>query len=92
MKAKLAAYKPEDRLNMDEFAFNYGAYPVRTMAFASEGQVSGRKEDKRRLTAVATTSQTGEKLTLWIIGKAAQPRSFRGANIQVRTLTNVDHL
>lgn len=82
MKTKLAPYAPEDIYNMDEFAFNYAKYPNRTMAFASEGRVSGHKEDKARLTGVATTSQAGEKVKLWVIGKSANPRCFKNVNIE----------
>jgi hypothetical protein len=84
MNEKLKHFPSENTFNMDELAFNYGAFPTTTMAFAAEGAVSGHKLDKRRFTAVAATSEDGEKLPLWVIGKAAKPHSFRkGSSVEV---------
>lgn len=69
-------YLPRDILNMDETGYFFRAMPQRSLVSGKDA-CKGGKFAKDRLTAVITCSMEGEKLPLLIIGKAANPRSFK---------------
>ena len=72
----LSRYELKDIFNADEFGLFYQALPSKSMHFKNE-QCSGGKFSKVRLTGLAAVNATGEKLPMFVIGKAAKPRCFK---------------
>lgn len=73
-------YLEDDIYNMDETglfwrsAVNHGLLST---------PLPGKKQDKSRITAVLCTNSTGtDRLPLWFIGHAQQPRALRGLNFE----------
>ena len=62
--------------NADEFGLFYQALPSNTMHFMDETCVGG-KFSKQRLTGLAASNAFGQKLPVFIIGKANKPRCFK---------------
>lgn len=76
LRGILEKYNQEDIFNIDESALFWKLLPCRTLAFQSE-KVYGGKMSKERVTFLVGSSMAGEKLPLLVIGKFANPRSFR---------------
>lgn len=83
-KGKLSAiikgYSPENIFNADETGLFFRALPNKTWALKNEKCTSG-KSSKERLTVLLCASMTGEKVDPLIIGKAKNPRCFKGSHI-----------
>jgi hypothetical protein len=77
-------YPPKDRYNMDETGLFWKALPDTTLV---ERQ-AGLKKDNSRISLVLCSNASGDdRLPLWIIGKAASPRCFKGINLQSMNMT-----
>ncbi len=72
-------YTAEEIWNLDETGLFYRALPDRTLALKG-ADCRGGKLAKERITVLLACSSTGEKYKLLIIGKAANPRCFKGVN------------
>ena len=72
----LSNYSLADIYNADEFGLFYQALPSKTMHFKDEKYVGG-KFSKQRLTGLAAGNALGQKLSMFIIGKANKPRCFK---------------
>lgn len=71
-------YDHNDIFNADETGLFYKCLPSRTLAFKNEKCVGGKKS-KDRITVMVGSNMTGtEKLKLLVIGKAKNPRCFKG--------------
>ena len=71
----------EQLYNCDETGLCYRMLPSKTLASRSENEASGMKKQKDRITLLACSNATGmHKLPLMFIGKAANPRCFKGIN------------
>lgn len=80
MRVLTDQYELHNIYNMDETSFYYHADAPRTLSRKST--VAGYKADKTRLTmAVATNADGSDKLPLLFIGRAANPRAFKGHNV-----------
>lgn len=75
-------FQRKDIFNADECGLFWKVMPDRTLSFKKD-KCSGGKKSKERITVVVGASAMGEKLPLWIIGKAKMPRAFRGKNLPV---------
>ena len=74
----LETYAPRDIYNTDETGIYFRALPDGSLTFSND-KLSGTKKSKERITALVTTNMDGtDKRPLLIIGKAKQPRCFRG--------------
>lgn len=76
----IEGYNPEDIFNADETGLFFRALPKKTLALKNEKCSSG-KSSKERLTVLFCASMTGEKLDPLIIGKAKNPRCFKGSHV-----------
>ena len=76
LPALLSNYKLENIFNADEFGLFYQCLPTKTYHLSGE-KCSGGKNSKIRLTGMAAASATGEKLPMFVIGKAKNPRCFK---------------
>ena len=72
----LSNYSLSDVYNADKFGLFYQALPTKTMHFEKEKCVGG-KFSKQRLTGLAAGNALGQKLPMFIIGKAKKPRCFK---------------
>ena len=72
----LSNYKLEDIFNADEFGLFYQCLPEKTYHLKGE-KCSGGKKSKLRFTGMAAASATGEKLSMFVIGKSKKPRCFK---------------
>ncbi|XP_053956218.1 tigger transposable element-derived protein 4-like [Anastrepha ludens] len=64
--------------NADETALFFKCLPTKTLAFKNE-KCFGGKQSKERITVLVGSNMTGsEKLKLLVIGKAKNPRCFKG--------------
>lgn len=77
----LSRYTLENIFNADEFGLFYQCLPNKTLHLKGE-KCSGGKHSKVRLTGLAAGNAYGERLPMFVIGKSAKPRCFKG----VRTL------
>ncbi len=73
----LSNYKLEDIYNADEFGLFYQCMPNKTLALKSE-KCTGGKHSKVRLTGMAAANAIGDKLPMFVIGRAKKPRCFAG--------------
>lgn len=81
LPATLANYAMKDVLSLDESALSYRLLPNRTLAFKGEN-CTGGKHAKERLSVAFTVNATGtQKLPLFVIGRFAKPRCFKGAHL-----------
>lgn len=84
VRAIVNQYSPADCYNCDETGLFYKLLPDRSLATQ---QIPGQTRIKARLTAHFCTNADGsDKLPLWVIGKAAKPRCFGAASIQLSAL------
>ena len=72
----LSNYKLKDIYNADEFGLFYQCLPNKTYQLKSE-KCSGGKLSKIRITGLAAANAVGEKLPMFVIGKAKNPRCFK---------------
>ena len=72
-----AKYDKKDIFNCDETRLFFRALPDKTLAFKGQ-QCKGGKLAKERLTVMLACSALGEKLKPFVIGKAENPRCFKG--------------
>ena len=73
----LSKYDLEDIYNADEFGLFFKALPNKSLHLKSEKCVGG-KHSKVRLTGLAAANANGKKLPMFVIGKSAKPRCFKG--------------
>ncbi|XP_064417988.1 tigger transposable element-derived protein 4-like [Latimeria chalumnae] len=74
----LIGYQPRDIFNIDETGLFYKLLPNKTLALKGE-ECHGGKHSKERITLLVGSNMDGsEKLKLLVIGKAKQPRCFKG--------------
>ena len=65
--------------NCDETGLFWKALPSKTLASVREAKAPGYKVSKERVTILACSNATGDhKLRLTMIGKAKNPRAFKG--------------
>ena len=75
----LSQYELGDIYNGDEFGLFYKALPSQSLQLKSE-KCTGGKLSKVRVTGLAAAHAVGEKLPMFVIGKSAKPRCFKGSN------------
>ena len=73
----LSRYPLENIFNVDEFGLFYQCLPNKTLYLKGE-KCSGGKHSKIRLTGLAAGNAYGERLPMFVIGKANKPRCFKG--------------
>lgn len=74
----LEGYDPENIYNADETGLFFKCLPDKTFTFR-EDDCHGGKQSRERLTLLHCANMTGtDKLPLLVIGKAKQPRCFKG--------------
>jgi hypothetical protein len=72
-------YNEEDVYNMDETGLFWRSAVNHGLLSAP---LPGRKQDRSRITLVCCTNSTGsDRLPLWCIGHAKQPRALKGVNV-----------
>ena len=65
--------------NCDETGLYWKALPTKTLASRKEEKAPGYKVSKEKVTILACTNATGDhKLCLTMVGKAKNPRTFKG--------------
>ena len=69
-------YDLKDIYNADEFGLFYQRVPNKTYQLKSE-KFSGGKLSKVRITGMASANAVGDKLPMFVIGKARKPRCFK---------------
>ena len=72
----LSSYLLANIYNADEFGLFYQALPSKTMHFKKVKRVGG-KFSKQRLTGLAAGNALGQKLPMFIIGKANKSRCLK---------------
>ncbi|KAM7291478.1 tigger transposable element-derived protein 4 [Ixodes scapularis] len=78
LKALLQKFAPEDVFNCDETGLFFKMLPDRSLCFDGDS-CKGGKNSKDRITVMVGANAVGtEKLPLLIIGKAKNPRCFKG--------------
>lgn len=71
-------YDQNDIFNADETGLFFKCLPNKTLTFKTE-KCFGGKQSKERITVLVASNMTGlEKLKLLVIGKAKNPRCFKG--------------
>ncbi|XP_057299424.1 tigger transposable element-derived protein 4-like [Hydractinia symbiolongicarpus] len=73
----LSRYPLEDIFNADEFGLFFQCLPNKTLHMKGD-KCSGGKHSKVRLTGLAAGNALGERLPMFVIGKSANPRCFKG--------------
>ncbi|XP_057305268.1 tigger transposable element-derived protein 4-like [Hydractinia symbiolongicarpus] len=73
----LSRYPLEDIFNADEFGLFFQCLPNKTLHMKGD-KCSGGKHSKVRLTGLAAGNASGERLPMFVIGKSAKPRCFKG--------------
>lgn len=80
-------YPPHDCYNCDETGLFYKSLPDRGLGTSRK---SGHKADKSRITAHFCCNADGsDKVPIWFIGNAANPRCFGAASVQLSALNCV---
>ena len=72
----LSRYDLRDIYNTDEFGLFYQQLPTKSLHLKGE-RCAGGKFSKVRLTGLAAGNAAGEKLPMFVIGKAEKPRCFK---------------
>lgn len=81
----LIEYHEDDIYNMDETGLNWRQTPSHTLA--TEPQ-QGPKSSKERMTVCLGSNMSGsDKLPLWVIGHALNPRSFKNISLTSLMIT-----
>lgn len=78
-------YAARDIFNMYETGVFFRQLPSKTLS-EKKSKCSGGKLSKDRLTCLLSCNMAGEKLIIMMIGRAANPRAFRQANIKPKDL------
>ena len=73
----LSRYPLENIFNADEFGLFYQCLPNKTLHLKGE-KCAGGKHSKICLTELAAGNAYGERLPMFVIGKANKPRCFKG--------------
>ncbi|KFD66823.1 hypothetical protein M514_20967, partial [Trichuris suis] len=74
----LSGYDEEFVYNADEAGLNWKSIPTRSLVAHHEAHTSGHKARKERVTVmICANSMRSHRLPLFVIGKPANPRSFR---------------
>ena len=73
----LSRYPLENIFNADEFGLFFQCLPNKSLHMKGE-KCSGGKHSKVRLTGLAAGNAFGERLPMFVIGKSAKPRCFKG--------------
>ena len=73
----LSRYPLENIFNADKFGLFYQCLPNKTLHLKGE-KCSGGKHSKIRLAGLAAGNAYGERLPMFVIGKANKPRCFKG--------------
>ena len=73
----LSGYPLENIFNADEFGLFYQCLPNKTLHLKGE-KCSGGKHSKIRLAGLAAGNAYGERLPMFVIGKANKSRCFKG--------------
>ena len=73
----LSRYDLRDIYNADEFGLFYQQLPTKSFHLKGE-RCTGGKFSKVCLTGLAAGNAAGEKLPMFVIGKAEKPRCFKG--------------
>ena len=73
----LSRYPLENIFNADEFGLFFQCLPNKSLHMKGE-KCSGGKHSKVRLTGLAAGNALGERLPMFVIGKSAKPRCFKG--------------
>lgn len=68
-------YEPKNIFNVDETGMFFRAVPTKSFITKDE-RAAGTKVLKERFTVLVGGSATGEKLKLWVVGRAKKPHSF----------------
>ena len=76
----LSNYNLKDIYNVDEFGLFFQCLPNKTYQLKSE-KCSGGELSKIRITGMEAASATGEKLPMFVVGKAEKPRCFKNVKI-----------
>ena len=77
LRTILSHYPLENIFNADEFGLFYQRLSNKTLHLKAE-KCSGGKYSKIRLTGLAAGNAYGERLPMFVIGKANKPRCFKG--------------
>ncbi|XP_013775709.1 tigger transposable element-derived protein 6-like [Limulus polyphemus] len=77
LESMCEGYSLKDMFNADETGLFYRALPTRSQVIRGD-KCHGGKYSKERKTVLLGCSATGEKLAPLVIGRAANPRCFRG--------------
>ena len=80
-------YDLMDIYNADEFGLCYQCVPNKTYQLKSE-KCSGGKLSKVRITGMASANAVGDKLPMFVIGKARKPRCFK--NVKFLPFVDID--
>ena len=80
LRTILSCYPLENIFNADEFGLFYQCLPNKTLHLKGE-KCSGGKHSKIRLTGLAAGDAYGERLPMFVIGKANKRRCFKGVRI-----------
>lgn len=72
----LSNYGLKEIYNADEFGLFYQCLPDKSYQLKSE-KCSGGKHSKIRITGLAAANAVGDKLPMFVIGKAKNPRCFK---------------
>ncbi|XP_040355873.1 tigger transposable element-derived protein 4 [Ixodes scapularis] len=80
----LQTFEARDVYNADELGLFYKALPTKTLTFKGE-TCTGGKRSKERITVLVGANMDGsDKLRLVVVGKAQNPRCFKGVVLQSR--------
>ncbi|XP_013793871.1 tigger transposable element-derived protein 6-like, partial [Limulus polyphemus] len=86
LESMCEGYSLKDIFNADETGLFYRALPTHSQVICGD-KCHGGKNSKERITVLLGCSATGEKLTPLIIGRAANPRCFRGYSTSSLSVT-----
>ena len=73
-------FEAKNVFNLDETALFYKLLPNKTLC--NQAKASGVKSSKERVSVAFCVSLAGEKMTPLVIGKARNPRSFKGVDLK----------
>ena len=80
----LSSYDAANIYNCDETGLYWKRIPDRSLATR---QLPGQRREKARITAQFCCNATGtDRLPIWYIGRAATPRAFRAAGLNLHSL------
>lgn len=74
----LDGYNPDDIFNADETSLFYKCLPDKKLAFKKERCYEGKQTKERVTCLLCLNMSRTENLPIFLIGKSAKPRDFRG--------------